>query len=357
MRSVTPGLLLLAFCFGLCAAPQPPGAFWPETEADAAEAEARIKRNPNDLKAREGMVRWCTKHRQRERGLEHAWWVLERAPDSSSAAGATMLILVRPAKAEDEQKVEAIWKRHLEQQGESIQVLTNAAQFYERTNLDKAEALYKRAAAKEQPGPIALARMKLSWFYGMAIVSEAMGASVERPELIGFNQRVRAELMQSSDFDMVGRTGQFLAGFGQNTQPGMPGAIKEVAAFGEKLLERARQGQPDNPEWNKPAVPPRPAAPPAAARIRVAEEVQRKSLTMRYVPQYPPGASGNATVRFSILIGTDGRVLEVSPLSGPAAFIEAAEKAVRMYEYEPPRDNGQPVEVQTEVEVRFIQPG
>jgi hypothetical protein len=236
-------------------------------------------------------------------------------------------------------------------------VLTNADQFYQRRNLEMAEALYKWAAAKEEPGPAALARMKLSWFYGLELLSEATGAAVERPELIGFNQRVRAELMHSNDFDMVGRTGQFLAGLGGNAQPGLPGAIRELAAFGEKLLERARQGQPDNPEWSKPAVPPRPAAPPAAARIRVAEEVQRKSLKMRYGPQYPRGASGNATVRFSILIATDGRVLEVSPLSGPAAFIEAAEKAVRMYEYEPPRDNGQPVEVLTEVEVRFIQPG
>ena len=58
-------------------------------------------------------------------------------------------------------------------------------------------------------------------------------------------------------------------------------------------------------------------------------------------------------MRFSALIGRDGKVQNLHFLSGPRVLEPAASSAVRQWVYRPTLLNGQPVEVQTEIEIRF----
>ncbi len=76
-------------------------------------------------------------------------------------------------------------------------------------------------------------------------------------------------------------------------------------------------------------------------------------------PDYPPLAQQariQGTVRFSVVIDKNGKVVNSRLDSGHPLLVPAAQEAVRQYEYEPTLNNGQPVEVATQVEVNFRLP-
>jgi protein TonB len=58
-------------------------------------------------------------------------------------------------------------------------------------------------------------------------------------------------------------------------------------------------------------------------------------------------------VRFSIIVGKDGTVLNVQLVSGHPLLVAAAHQAVKQYVYKPTLLNNKPVEVVTEVSVDF----
>jgi len=99
---------------------------------------------------------------------------------------------------------------------------------------------------------------------------------------------------------------------------------------------------------------PQPAAP---TRVRVGGSLRPAKLLHREPPVYPESAraaghEGMAVVR--AVISTEGKVLSASTLSGvPPDLAEAAEQAVRAWQYEPLLLNGQPVEAMTTVQVNF----
>jgi protein TonB len=54
-----------------------------------------------------------------------------------------------------------------------------------------------------------------------------------------------------------------------------------------------------------------------------------------------------------VVIGTDGRVKNATALSGPPPLRAAALENVRQRVYQPTLVNGRPVEVETEISIRF----
>lgn len=91
-------------------------------------------------------------------------------------------------------------------------------------------------------------------------------------------------------------------------------------------------------------------------RITVASAVQKSLLVSAPDPVYPPLAAQariQGTVRFQVIIGADGRVSNLTLVSGHPLIVQAAVEAVRQYVYKPTTLNGVPVEVVTEVDVRF----
>jgi Gram-negative bacterial TonB protein C-terminal len=63
--------------------------------------------------------------------------------------------------------------------------------------------------------------------------------------------------------------------------------------------------------------------------------------------------AGQDVVVLNAIIGKDGAVMTVSPLSGPESLAAAATDAVKWWKYQPYLINGQPVEVETTVTVNF----
>ncbi len=92
-------------------------------------------------------------------------------------------------------------------------------------------------------------------------------------------------------------------------------------------------------------------------RIRVGGVIQEGKLSNRVAPVYPRLAVMTRTsgvVELAAVIGTDGRIRELTVVSGHPLLVPAAVDAVRHWVYQPTRLNGDPVEVSTSISVRFI---
>ncbi len=117
-------------------------------------------------------------------------------------------------------------------------------------------------------------------------------------------------------------------------------------------------GEPMLP-WVVEVTPNAPPSPPAARRARtviIGGAVQQAKCVVCPAPFYPVLARATRTqgsVLLSARIGRDGTIKDLRVTSGPALLINAARNAVAQWRYEPTLLNGERVEVETEIEVRF----
>ena len=102
------------------------------------------------------------------------------------------------------------------------------------------------------------------------------------------------------------------------------------------------------------APPPPPKAAPA--RIKVGGQVQAANLLHQVLPTYPAIAKTahvSGTVRLHAVIAKDGSIQELQYVSGPALLMRSAMDAVHEWKYKPTMLNGEPVEVDTTIDVVF----
>jgi protein TonB len=102
-----------------------------------------------------------------------------------------------------------------------------------------------------------------------------------------------------------------------------------------------------------PVSPPPPGAP---QQVRVESTLQAGNLIKKVVPVYPmlaKSAGVEGVVRFTALIGKDGKIQNLKVISGPSPLVDAASDAVKRWVYRPAMLNGQPVEVITDINVNF----
>jgi len=102
------------------------------------------------------------------------------------------------------------------------------------------------------------------------------------------------------------------------------------------------------------AAPPPPK--PNVSRVRVGGAVQAAKLVNRVQPMYPPLARQtriSGTVKLHAIIGKDGTVQQLNVESGHPLLVQAALDAVRQWRYQPTLLNGEPVDVDTEIDVIF----
>ena len=102
-----------------------------------------------------------------------------------------------------------------------------------------------------------------------------------------------------------------------------------------------------------PPPPPKAAAP---KRIRVSSGVEAAQIISKITPDYPPLAKMariQGTVKLEAVISKDGTIQELKVISGHPLLVKAAVSAVQQWRYRPTLLSGEPVEVQTEVDVIF----
>jgi TonB family protein len=103
---------------------------------------------------------------------------------------------------------------------------------------------------------------------------------------------------------------------------------------------------------------PVPAQPSSAApqSVRVSSGVMLGFLESRVNPIYPPDAKEQhiqGVVLLQVVIDKEGNVSSVSLISGDPLLAPAAIEAVKQWKYKPYRLNGNPVEVQTQIQTNF----
>jgi protein TonB len=95
---------------------------------------------------------------------------------------------------------------------------------------------------------------------------------------------------------------------------------------------------------------------PTQTRIRQGGAVQAAKLVDKVSPNYPPLARQtriSGTVRLHALISKTGGVESLEVISGHPLLVQAALDAVRQWKYQPTTLNGEPVEVDTTIDVIF----
>jgi len=110
------------------------------------------------------------------------------------------------------------------------------------------------------------------------------------------------------------------------------------------------------------APPPPPPPPPAAKkvetpqRIKIGGAVISASIIRKTPPVYPQLAKSarvQGVVHLAAIIAKDGTIQELHSLGGPALLIQAAMDAVKTWVYRPTMLNGEPVQVETTIDVNF----
>ena len=111
---------------------------------------------------------------------------------------------------------------------------------------------------------------------------------------------------------------------------------------------------------NVPAISSEPTLPkPVLDTIKVSQGVSQGLLVKRVQPIYPPNALQakiEGDVRLVVTISKTGDISAVTVASGSPLFSKAAADAVRQWKYKPYLLNGEPVEIQTDITVRFKVP-
>ncbi|HUO25128.1 MAG TPA: TonB family protein [Candidatus Aquilonibacter sp.] len=95
---------------------------------------------------------------------------------------------------------------------------------------------------------------------------------------------------------------------------------------------------------------------PEEPQVQVPSQVMEKLITHRVDPEYPEAARAGkleGVVVLDVVVGRDGSVVGVRPVSGLEIFAKPAADALRWWRFEPYRINGEPVPVETTVAVEF----
>ncbi|MGB6265134.1 MAG: energy transducer TonB [Candidatus Acidiferrales bacterium] len=103
--------------------------------------------------------------------------------------------------------------------------------------------------------------------------------------------------------------------------------------------------------------PPRPVMPLPKRPVLISGGVMEARLIRRVEPAYPETArllQLSGIVQMRAIIGADGRVRELTVLSGNPILATAAEAAVHEWRYHPTLLDSQPVEVETFITVTFV---
>ena len=95
---------------------------------------------------------------------------------------------------------------------------------------------------------------------------------------------------------------------------------------------------------------------PMSQTIKVGGNVQAVMVVSKVQPVYPQLAKSarvEGVVHLAVIIAKDGTIQEIHSLGGPALLIQSAMDAVKQWVYRPTLLNGQPVQVETTVDINF----
>jgi protein TonB len=120
--------------------------------------------------------------------------------------------------------------------------------------------------------------------------------------------------------------------------------ITGPANVGDKALSNLVAGSPTTSPKSTPEV------------LNISQGVAQGLLIKKVQPIYPPQALAKriqGLVQLQATISQDGTITNLKVISGPDVLGQAAMEAVRQWKYQPYYVNGRPVEIQTQITVKF----
>jgi hypothetical protein len=306
------------------------------TSADAARLEEDLKANAGDRIARLKLLAYSTtlKKDEAERSrLNQILWFARTDP-TTGILGSPLATLPAIAPANDEtfRQIRQIWLEQLAANPKDPVILDHAS-----NALRLSDPAVVEKALLQQVGRNEKAAQFLGEVYGLAGLGVTAAGS-------SFAARVRS-LLEGTD-DLAVLFSALTAVTEADPRP------EGYAEFCGQLLSRAKSYYPATAlacDGNPPHEGP-------LGMIRVGGNVQMAMITKQVKPQYPPEARARrlqGTVKFSAVIGQDGRMRKVELLSGPFLLYKPSRGAVVRWEYKPTLLNGKPVEVMTSIDVNY----
>ena len=147
--------------------------------------------------------------------------------------------------------------------------------------------------------------------------------------------------------ETIAKANQALKAFDEHLTIQTSGMARNSSGATEVFLRIAPSAQTGVPAPTTAAVP---------GRIKVGGNVQSMMIVNKVPPVYPASAkqSGvSGVVHLDAIIAKDGTMQELHVLSGPALLIQASLDAVKQWVYRPTMLNGNPVEVETTIDINF----
>jgi TonB family protein len=194
-------------------------------------------------------------------------------------------------------------------------------------------------------------------------------------DIESFRRKAANELDTSSDAQLVGLAGEMLTssqtitvtGHNPQQEAELRARLNRRNELATTYLKRAQSLDPENPRRRvalerasaEPNIVNMPPAEPGVKRITVGGNVQQANIVRKVEPEYPPLARQariQGTVRFTAVLATDGSVKQLTLLSGHPLLVQAAKQAVEQWRFRPTLLNGEPVEVNTNIDVGFTLP-
>jgi TonB family protein len=332
---------------------------------EIAALESKVLQNPDDLGAQRELLqvyasiappRGYDDPARRSVRLQHILYLVEHHPEAAVSASRAAFVdrAHGPyANPSDHEAVRHQWLAAVQAHTANSAIILNAVKFLEVDDQNDAEQVLRRSVNADPQSREMAANL------GFLYARESFTA--------GFAKHAAEELERSNNGVVLAAAGTALA----NLAKSFDSVNGTMIEFGEKLLTRARELAPDDPDIQglmpliqyfapeqvrfASAIP---QATNAPTRIRVGENVQAANLIRKTEPQYPEEARNagiTGEVRVSVIIGRDGRIQTVQLISGNPRLLEAAIQAIEMWEYIPTLLNGSPVEVETTATVAFPQ--
>lgn len=346
----------------------------PAAGETTAELEALMARDPNQVEVRGKLLNQYLAAGETEKARQQAWWLIENAPATreSSSASIWMMMPGRGLLRDDSDlaRVREVWRQHVQKYPTMPMVLAAASQVAVMS-LDyfEAEELMIRARKLEPDNRGYLGQLALMY---VAALEPTGRMNPNAPQTIAFRAKAVSELETTTDANLVGLAGEMLtagqvimaAGKTAEEEAALRARYKARNELATKYLKRALSLDPENSRWRvalerasgEPQVVRMPEAAPGVKRITVGGNVQRARLKHEVRPEYPPLAKQariQGSVRFSLIIATDGTVKNITLLSGHPLLVQPATEAVKQWVFGQTLLNGEPVEVISEAEVRF----
>jgi TonB family protein len=181
------------------------------------------------------------------------------------------------------------------------------------------------------------------------------GRRVRSINVLGLPADVRTELVST----LPARVGSTM------TPELSQATIKAVHDFDEHLSVNITPASLDEvaitivaptPAMNRETAPPAVAATSEPTPIKVGGNMQSTKLVQQPRPVYPPDAKAarvQGVVKLMAVIAKDGTVKRLEVISGHPLLVDSALEAVKNWVYQTTLLNGEPVEVQTQIDVNY----